>query len=63
VRDRCAEGGVVPVPAVQQREGQFLGNDGVLSATSWRSERPSPGTPLRTPEPLFPKIEVEAEPA
>ncbi len=48
------------LPFSSQRIHEFLGYDGAIGDSGWAARRPSPGTRLRAPEPLFRKMEDEA---
>ncbi len=46
------------LPFSSQRIHEYLGFGGDIESSAWTADRPEPGTPLRKPEALFPKIET-----
>ena len=49
------------LPFSSQRIHEYLGYTGDVGERGWRTESPEPGSPLRKPEALFPKIETASE--
>ncbi len=48
------------LPFSSQRLHEMLGHDSEVEAQGWASVRPTPGAPLRQPEPLFKKLDAVA---